>query len=89
MIHKESNRALTIQSELSKLGAQISISEDVMYIQGIEKAIATMVNSHGDQRIAIDFVIMFLRAEGSTKIKDAEAVNKSFPNFFEYLEKIG
>ena len=88
LIYKESNRAQTIQSELSKLGAQISIAEDVMYIQGIEKAIATEVNSHGDHRIAMACAIMALRAEGSATIKDAEAVNKSFPDFFEYLEKI-
>jgi 3-phosphoshikimate 1-carboxyvinyltransferase len=88
LIYKESNRAQTIQSELSKLGAQISIAEDVMYIQGIEKAIATEVNSHGDHRIAMACAIMALRAEGSTTIKNSEAVNKSFPDFFEYLEKI-
>ena len=88
LIHKESDRAQTIQSELSKLGAQISIAEDVMYIQGIEKATATEVNSHGDHRIAMACAIMALRAEGSTKIKNSEAVNKSFPDFFEYLEKI-
>jgi len=59
-----------------------------MYIQGIEKATATEVNSHGDHRIAMACAIMALRAEGSTIIKNSEAVNKSFPDFFEYLEKI-
>ena len=88
LIHKESNRAHTIQSELSKMGAKISIVGDEMLIQGIEKARATEVNSHGDHRIAMACAIMALRAEGSTTIKDAEAVNKSFPDFFEYLEKI-
>lgn len=88
LIHKESNRAATIQSELTKMGAQISISDDVMHIQGIEKSTGAKIDPHGDHRIAMSCAIMALRAEGETIIHNAEVVGKSFPTFFEYLNKI-
>ena len=88
LIHKESNRAATIQSELTKMGAHISISDDMMHIQGIEIAIGAKIDPHGDHRIAMSCAIMALRAEGETIINNAEVVGKSFPTFFEYLNKI-
>jgi 3-phosphoshikimate 1-carboxyvinyltransferase len=70
------------------MGAQISISDDVMHIQGIEKAIGVNIDPHGDHRIAMSCAIMALRAEGETIIHNAEVVGKSFPTFFECLNKI-
>lgn len=88
LIHKESNRAATITSELTKMGAKISISDDVMHIQGIDKGKAATVNPHGDHRIAMACAIMALNSEGETIIEHSEVVGKSFPSFFEYLKKI-
>jgi 3-phosphoshikimate 1-carboxyvinyltransferase len=88
LIHKESNRAHTIKSELSKMGAKISIVGDDMLIQGIEKAKSGLIDPHGDHRIAMACAIMALKAEEATTIKNPEVVRKSFPDFFEYLEKI-
>jgi 3-phosphoshikimate 1-carboxyvinyltransferase len=70
------------------MGAQISISDDVMHIQGIEKAIGSKIDPHGDHRIAMSCAIMALKAEGQTIIQNSEVVGKSFPSFFDYLEKI-
>ena len=46
--HKESNRANTIQSELTKMGAIICISGDEMLIQGIEIVNSVEINPNGD-----------------------------------------
>lgn len=88
LIHKESNRAQTIQSELTKLGAEIYFSEDVMFIHGIEKGKAAVINPHGDHRIAMASAIMALKAEKPTTILESEVVNKSFPDFYDFLEKL-
>lgn len=88
LIHKESNRAQTIQSELTKMGAMISISGDVMHIQGIEKAKAAIIDPHGDHRIAMACAIMALKSEKPNTIKNSQVVSKSFPDFFQKLDEI-
>lgn len=88
LIHKESNRAQTIQSELTKMGAKISIVDDEMRIQGIEKVNSAEINPHGDHRIAMACAIMALKANKPTSIQNSEVVNKSFPDFYDYLEKL-
>jgi 3-phosphoshikimate 1-carboxyvinyltransferase len=88
LLHKESNRAHTIQSELTKMGAKITIFDDEMRIQGIEKVNSAEINPHGDHRIAMACAIMALKADKPTIINDSKVVNKSFPDFFDYLEKV-
>lgn len=88
LIHKESNRAKTIQSEFKKMGINISLQEDYMLIHGRPQVLAATVQSHGDHRIAMACAILALKAKGPVTIEQAEAVNKSYPNFFEQLEAI-
>jgi 3-phosphoshikimate 1-carboxyvinyltransferase len=88
LIYKESNRAVTIQSELTKMGAKISIVEDEMLIQGIENVNSAEINPHGDHRIAMSCAIMALKADKPTTIQDSEVVNKSFPDFYNFLGKL-
>ena len=88
LIHKESNRAQTIQSELTKMGAKISIVGDEMLIQGIENVNSAEINPHGDHRIAMSCAIMALKADKPTTIQDSEVVNKSFPDFYNFLGKL-
>lgn len=88
LIHKESNRAQTIQSELTKMGAKISIVADEMRIQGIEKVNSAEINPHGDHRIAMACAIMALKANRPSSIQNSNVVNKSFPDFYDFLEKL-
>jgi 3-phosphoshikimate 1-carboxyvinyltransferase len=88
LTHKESNRAQTIQSELTKMGAKISVVDDIMYIQGIKKSKSATIDPHGDHRIAMACAIMALKGEGQTKINNPLVVNKSFPDFFSFLKKL-
>jgi len=89
LLNKESNRALTLQTVFSKMGAQIDIVDDEMIIQGNATLTGTEVESHHDHRIAMALSIAALSAKGETSIDDAEAVDKSFPEFYDKLKLLG
>ncbi|MDD3568557.1 MAG: hypothetical protein PHT92_09180, partial [Bacteroidales bacterium] len=46
------------------------------------------VQSHGDHRIAMACAVAALAADGEVEIDEAEAVGKSYPEFFEDLDKM-
>jgi 3-phosphoshikimate 1-carboxyvinyltransferase len=89
LTHKESNRALTLQEEFAKLGVDILLHEDTMGIKGIHQLNAGAVHSRHDHRIAMAMAVAALRANGPVMIEKAEAINKSYPEFFKDLEKLG
>jgi 3-phosphoshikimate 1-carboxyvinyltransferase len=89
LAHKESNRAFTLQEEFAKMGVEIQLQGDLMLIEGGTGVIGAKVVSHHDHRIAMACAIAALRAEGITTIGDAEAVNKSYPGFYEHLQDLG
>jgi 3-phosphoshikimate 1-carboxyvinyltransferase len=82
---KESNRIDTMVSELKKMGADIEATSDGMIIHGKETLNGALVDSYNDHRVAMSLSIAALKAEGSTKIKNAECVNISFPDFYSVL----
>jgi len=89
LIHKESNRAKALLEEYTKLGIRVSMDEeqDALLICG--GAIhATQVESHNDHRIAMSLAVAGLCSDGTMQIADAECVAKSYPDFFEDLERI-
>lgn len=85
---KESNRALTLQQELGKLGAQIDFEGDEMVIQPLKSPITNQVSACQDHRIAMACAVFALNGTAPVDIHDAEAVNKSFPGFFTYLHQL-
>ena len=60
---------------------------DVMRIRG-GRIRAARVQSHGDHRMAMSMAVAGLLSDGEMTIEDAECVAKSYPGFFEDLEKI-
>jgi len=89
LTHKESNRALTLQEEFGKMGIEITLQDDLMLINGGTGIKGTTVHSRHDHRIAMACAVAALRAEGEVIIEQADAVNKSYPDFYEHLEKLG
>lgn len=81
--NKESDRALVLQQEYSKLGVKISIDGDELVLNGVEKVLAGKVDAHGDHRIAMALAVTALNAENTIEINGAEHVSKSFPDFWE------
>jgi 3-phosphoshikimate 1-carboxyvinyltransferase len=84
---KESDRAITLREEFGKLGAEIILNGDTMNVRGSELH-GGVVYSHKDHRIAMALAIAGLRAKGVIEIEGAEAINKSYPEFFEDLERL-
>jgi 3-phosphoshikimate 1-carboxyvinyltransferase len=87
--HKESDRAKSICDELGRIGASMEIQDDHLVIRGGGELHGTMVNAHGDHRIAMMCAIAALKANGPVRIEGAESVAKSYPHFFKDLEKMG
>ncbi len=89
LTHKESNRAITLQEEFGKMGVRIELKDDEMIIHGGEGVKGATVHSRHDHRIAMACAVAALKAEGETIIDEAGAVKKSYPDFYNDLEKLG
>ena len=89
LTHKESDRALTIAQEFRKLGIRIDIvsEEDTMIIEGGSPR-GGVASSRNDHRIAMALSVLSLCADGEVVIAGAEAINKSYPNFWKDLETL-
>jgi len=88
LAHKESNRGLTLQEEFGKMGVHITLQDDLMLVEGGAVVTGAVVHSHHDHRIAMACAVAGLAATGITTIEEADAINKSYPAFFEDLEKL-
>jgi 3-phosphoshikimate 1-carboxyvinyltransferase len=80
---KESDRLHTVAASLSALGANITETEDGFIIQGQNILSGGETESFGDHRIAMTAAVLSAACSGHVVIKNAEAVNKSYPGFFE------
>jgi 3-phosphoshikimate 1-carboxyvinyltransferase len=89
LTHKESNRAITLQEEFAKLGVTIELQDDLMIIHGGGGLKGATVHSRHDHRIAMACAVAALKAEGGVTIEEAEAINKSYPDFYEHLKVLG
>ena len=88
LVAKESNRAETLKEIFGKMGIQIILEGDEMHITGGEIKSA-VVSSHHDHRIAMAAAVAALGATGSIEIENAQAINKSYPQFYNDLKKLG
>ena len=89
LAHKESDRGLTLQTEFAKLGVTILLEGDIMKIEGVDQIKANTVFSQHDHRIAMACGVAALRATGPIEITEAEAINKSYTDFFNHLQHLG
>jgi 3-phosphoshikimate 1-carboxyvinyltransferase len=89
LAHKESDRGITLQTEFAKLGIRIDLNEDTMMVYGGTGIHGAEVFSHHDHRIAMACGVAALCADGSVTITDAEAVNKSYTDFYAHLKHLG
>lgn len=89
LAHKESNRALTLQQEFAKLGVAITLQDDIMLIKGGSRLTGATVHSRHDHRIAMACAVAALKSDGEVIIEEAEAINKSYPDFYKHLQKLG
>lgn len=85
---KETDRLEALKTELSKLGAQISVTNDSLILEPSNTIIANCkIATYQDHRMAMAFAPLALKT--SIIIEDSEVVSKSYPDFWNDLEKIG
>lgn len=89
LTYKESNRAITLQDEFDKMGVTIDLQDDNMVIHGGEIVKGADVHSHHDHRIAMACAVAGLKADSEMIIEEAQAVKKSYPDFYNDLKKLG
>ena len=89
LLHKESNRALTLQDEFDKMGVLIKLERDEMLIQGNGIVKGADVHSNHDHRIAMACAVAGLKATSEMVIDEAMAVKKSYPDFYIDLKSLG
>jgi 3-phosphoshikimate 1-carboxyvinyltransferase len=89
LAHKESDRGITLQTEFAKLGVKIELVGDIMKIHGGGEIISAEVFSQHDHRIAMACGVVALIANGPVYITEAEAINKSYTDFFNHLSQLG
>jgi len=87
--HKESDRLQVMADGLRTIGCDIELLEDGAIIQGVSGFSGGVIDSHYDHRIAMSFVIASLRANSPIEIRQAEAVETSFPNFAVMARRLG
>lgn len=85
---KESDRAECMKAELSKFGVKMEVYENSVRVYAGEiYPPKEPIDGHNDHRIVMANSVLLTKTGGS--IRGAQAVNKSFPNFFELLIKVG
>jgi 3-phosphoshikimate 1-carboxyvinyltransferase len=85
---KETDRIATIVIELRKLGADIEPYPDGYLVSGPTPLRGTVVDSHGDHRLAMALAVAGLIAEGETTVQNADCIADSFPGFEAILERL-
>jgi 3-phosphoshikimate 1-carboxyvinyltransferase len=88
LLHKESNRAQTLQEEFSKMGIKIGVSDNILEVTG-GKLLAAECSGHNDHRISMAVTIAALNSQEKIVLDNAECISKSYTNFYEDLKTIG
>jgi 5-enolpyruvylshikimate-3-phosphate synthase len=88
---KESDRLAAISDGLLKINIDHELFDDGIKINGSDKDIDDLVeiDSHGDHRIAMSFLIASLRSKNGIRVKDCKNIFTSFPTFLSTMKELG
>ena len=86
---KESDRLKTFSDMLCQLGADVRELEDGLEIHGRSYLTGGCIDAAGDHRIAMTAAVAACVCKGPVRIRGAQAVNKSYPGFYEDYQKLG
>jgi 3-phosphoshikimate 1-carboxyvinyltransferase len=82
---KETDRIETVADGLDALGVAVEPTADGMGITGGRGMRGAALHSHGDHRLAMAWAVAGLVASGETTVHGADAVDVSYPGFWETL----
>lgn len=87
---KESDRLSAVATALNTLGAEVTELEDSLIIKGNPDAcLSGCVDSFNDHRMVMSCAVAALCSGGKITVENAQAVNKSYPSFFEDFILLG
>ena len=84
---KESDRAAAMRDELAKFGIKVTVEDNSVIVGGGLSSPREPLNGHGDHRIVMSLAVLLTLTGGT--IEGAQAVSKSFPDFFDKLRGLG
>jgi 3-phosphoshikimate 1-carboxyvinyltransferase len=85
---KETDRVAALSRELGKLGASTEVHGDVVTVTPPRSGVPpAAIDTYDDHRMAMSFAVAGTRARGIT-IRDVECVAKTYPRFFDDLERV-
>ena len=86
---KETDRIQVVADVLNAMGADITPTDDGMIIKGKTPLHGAKINTFGDHRIGMmTAVAALLVSDGDVELERAEAINTSYPSFFNDLEEL-
>ncbi len=85
---KETDRIAAVVAELSKMGADITATEDGMVINGPTQLHGASMKTYGDHRLGMMAAVAALIADGPVEIDDPDCISVSFPNFVEQMNSL-
>ncbi len=86
---KESDRIKTTKELILNLGGKAEETKDSLTIHGNGKLNGGTLDSHNDHRIAMSAFVASAICDNDVILKDAKAIDKSYPSFIEDFESIG
>ncbi len=87
--YKESDRISALCLELSQLGVEVEEFKDGFQIRGGKPVAGGEVDSRGDHRLAMALALAGLGAKAPVRVRNAEVVAESFPDFVGQLAALG
>ena len=85
---KETDRLEALKTELSKLGASISVTDESLTLAPSTNIISNqIIATYNDHRMAMAFAPLALKT--NINIENAEVVSKSYPDFWNDLKNLG
>lgn len=86
--HKESDRITALADGLRALGGDVEEMEDGFHVAGRRRLAGGEADAAGDHRLAMAFAVAALGGRQPSRIRNAEAVDVSYPGFFDVLASL-
>lgn len=85
---KETDRLVALKNELTKLGANITVTDNSLHLNSSDKMSSKVsISTYKDHRMAMAFAPLALKTD--LEIENADVVSKSYPDFWKDLQHIG
>ena len=86
---KESDRLESSAGMLNSLGASVTVTNDGLMIEGRDSLSGGHAHSYNDHRIAMSAAVASTVSRGAVTLTGAEAVEKSYPRFWDDISSLG